>query len=196
MSDSPTTPEVQATYWAPLRSSNEVPANSSEALGQAVFRLNAAGTVLSYDLVSQKISNIVAAHIHIAPQGVNGPIVQFLYGMVPAGGGPQVDDVVARGTIDGSGFSNTLQGRPLSELIAAIEAGNAYVNVHTNDGVASTAGQPGDLPGGEIRGQIEKLDRSRAGWRRHSIHRHAARWLSSHMRHACRAGDVLPTPGR
>ena len=156
--DSPTTPAVQATYWAPLRSSSEVPPNNSEALGQATFRLNAAGTALSYDLVSQKISNIVQAHIHIAPEGVNGPIVQFLFGVVPSGGGPQVDDVVARGTIDGSGFTNTLQGRPFSDLIAAIEAGNAYVNVHTNDGVAPNTNQPGDIPGGEIRGQIRKLE--------------------------------------
>jgi hypothetical protein len=156
--DSPTTPEVQATYWAPLRSSNEVPPNNSEALGQAVFRLNAAGTVLTYDLVSQKINNIVQAHIHIAPQGVNGGIVQFLYGVVPSGGGPQVDEVVARGTIDGSGFIGTLQGKPFSDLIAAIEAGNAYVNVHTNDGVAPVTNQPGDLPGGEIRGQLQKLE--------------------------------------
>jgi hypothetical protein len=127
-------------------------------VGQAVFRLNAAGTVLTYDLVSQKISNIVQAHIHIASQGVNGPIVQFLYGLVPPGGGPQVDDVVARGTIDGSGFINTLQGKPFSDLIAAIEAGNAYVNVHTNDGVAPVTNQPGDAPSGEIRGQLAKLD--------------------------------------
>ena len=157
-SDSPTTPVVQATYWAPLKSSNEVPPNSSEALGQAVFRLNAAGTELTYDLVSQKISNIVQAHIHIGPQGANGPIVQFLSGVVPSGGGPQVDDVVAKGTIDGTGFINTLAGRPFSDLIAAIEAGNAYVNVHTNDGVAPVTNQPGDIPGGEIRGQLERLD--------------------------------------
>jgi hypothetical protein len=37
---------------------------------------------------------------------------------------------------------------------AAIEAGDAYVNVHTNDGVAPTNTGPGDFPGGEIRGQL------------------------------------------
>ena len=156
--DSPTSPAVKATYWAPLRSSNEVPPNNSEALGQATFRLNAAGTELSYDLVSQKINNIVQAHIHIGPAGANGPIVQFLFGLVPPGSGPQVDDVVARGTIDGSGFSGLLAGKPLSDLIAAIEAGNAYVNVHTRSGTAPATNQPGDIPGGEIRGQLQKLD--------------------------------------
>jgi hypothetical protein len=33
-------------------------------------------------------------------------------------------------------------------------AGNAYVNVHTNDGVDPTNTGAGDFPGGEIRGQI------------------------------------------
>jgi len=35
-----------------------------------------------------------------------------------------------------------------------MRAGNTYVNVHTNDGVAPTNTGPGDFPGGEIRGQI------------------------------------------
>jgi hypothetical protein len=35
------------------------------------------------------------------------------------------------------------------------EIGGAYVNVHTNDGVAPTNTGCGDFPGGEIRGQIE-----------------------------------------
>jgi hypothetical protein len=42
----------------------------------------------------------------------------------------------------------------MADLIAAIEAGNAYVNVHTNDGVGATNTGPGDFPGGEIRGQL------------------------------------------
>jgi len=32
--------------------------------------------------------------------------------------------------------------------------GGAYVNVHTNDGVAPGNTGPGDFPGGEIRGQL------------------------------------------
>ena len=48
----------------------------------------------------------------------------------------------------------SLAGQPLSALIDQINAGNAYVNIHTNDGVAPTDTGPGDFPGGEIRGQI------------------------------------------
>jgi hypothetical protein len=43
----------------------------------------------------------------------------------------------------------------MGELRAAMEAGNTYVNVHTNDGVGETNTGPGDFPGGEIRGQID-----------------------------------------
>jgi hypothetical protein len=35
-----------------------------------------------------------------------------------------------------------------------MEAGTAYVNVHTNDNVPPPNTGPGDFPGGEIRGQI------------------------------------------
>ena len=46
--------------------------------------------------------------------------------------------------------------RPLGPyaLQAAVAAGNAYVNVHTNGGVAPPNTGPGDFPGGEIRGQL------------------------------------------
>jgi hypothetical protein len=43
----------------------------------------------------------------------------------------------------------------MSDLLAAIAAGDAYVNVHTNDGIPPTGTGPGDLPGGEVRGQVD-----------------------------------------
>jgi hypothetical protein len=35
-----------------------------------------------------------------------------------------------------------------------MRTGNAYVNVHTNDGVGAVNTGPGDFPGGEIRGNF------------------------------------------
>ena len=35
-----------------------------------------------------------------------------------------------------------------------MRADDAYVNVHTNDGVGADGHRPGDLPGGELRAQI------------------------------------------
>ena len=48
------------------------------------------------------------------------------------------------------------QARVVLEDIGAdaIKTGNAYVNVHTSDGVSTTPA-PGNLPGGEVRGQVE-----------------------------------------
>jgi hypothetical protein len=43
----------------------------------------------------------------------------------------------------------------LAALLEAMGNGNAYVNVHTDDGVDPADTGPGDFPGGEIRGQIE-----------------------------------------
>jgi len=79
--------------------------------------------------------------------------VAFLYGPAAPGGG-RSDGVLAEGTITAANLVGPLAGHPLSDLIAAMEAGNAYVNVHTNDGVAPPNTGPGDIPGGEVRGQI------------------------------------------
>jgi hypothetical protein len=38
-------------------------------------------------------------------------------------------------------------------VVIALESGNTYVNVHTNDRVAPPDTGLGDFPGGEIRGQ-------------------------------------------
>ena len=137
-----------------LSGDEEVPVRLTNAQGQALFKLSDDGTQLSYKLIVANIDNVVQAHIHLAPPGVNGNIVVFLYGLVPAGGG-RTDGVLAEGTITSADLINDLAGQPLSALVAAMEAGNAYVNVHTNDGVAPANTGPGDFPGGEIRGQIE-----------------------------------------
>ena len=62
--------------------------------------------------------------------------------------------MIATGTITAADLVGPLAGQSLSELVEAIEAGDAYVNVHTNDGGPVTD-EPGDIPGGEIRGQID-----------------------------------------
>ena len=42
----------------------------------------------------------------------------------------------------------------MAELIAAMDAGTAYVNIHTACGASPATLMPGDFPPGEIRGQI------------------------------------------
>jgi hypothetical protein len=69
-----------------------------------------------------------------------------------------VDGVLATGTITAANLVGPLAGHPLSDLLSSMQAGNTYVNVHTNDGVAPPNTGPGDFPGGEIRAQIRPAD--------------------------------------
>jgi hypothetical protein len=149
----PVTGASGSVYVTPLSSAEEVPSNDSLGRGTLTLMVSEDGTSISYRLIVANISNVTAAHIHLAPAGTNGPVVAFLYGNAPAGGGA-VNGVIATGTITAANLTGSLTGQPLSTLIAEIEAGNAYVNVHTNDGVAPTGTGPGDFPGGEIRGQL------------------------------------------
>ena len=147
-------------FGTPLSGGEEVPARSTLARGNAIFQLNAEGTELSYKLIVANIDNAFMAHIHMAPIGVNGGIVVWLFpsttpnAPLPPNGG-RLDGVIAEGTITAQDLIGTLAGQPLSALIAALSNGNAYVNVHTSDGVDPPNTGPGDFPGGEIRGQVE-----------------------------------------
>jgi hypothetical protein len=141
-------------FRAHLAGSNEVPARETLGQGQAIFQLSADGTSLSYRLNVANIDNVVASHIHLGAADANGPVVAFLAGPFPAAGG-RFDGVLEEGTITAANLVGPLSGQSLEALVAALESGGAYVNVHTNDGVAPTNTGPGDFPGGEIRGQIE-----------------------------------------
>lgn len=140
------------TFTAHLTSDQEVPPNESDATGQAIFRLSNDGTELHYQLIVANIENVFASHIHLAPAGQNGPVVAFLFGSVPPGGGAS-NGVLAEGTITSDDVIGVLAGS-LSDLVEQMEAGNTYVNVHTNDGVGDPNTGPGDIASGEIRGQI------------------------------------------
>ena len=115
------------------------------AQGQAIFTLSKDGQTLHYKLIAANIENITQAHIHLGPKGVNGPIVLWLYPAAP----PPVlipgrfDGVLAEGDVSSANLVGLLAGHPLSDLIDEMEAGNAYVNIHTTQ-----------QPVGEIRGQI------------------------------------------
>jgi hypothetical protein len=141
-----------------LSGAEEVPPRDTNAQGQAIFRLSPDGTTLTFKLIVANIENVVASHIHLAQAGANGSVVAFLYGTAPTGGG-RVDGLIAQGTITAASLTGPLAGQSLEVLITAMQTGGAYVNVHTNDGVAPTNTGPGDFPGGEIRGQIRQAGR-------------------------------------
>lgn len=136
-----------------LSGGQEVPANASQGQGQATFRLSDDGLALEYRLIASNVDNVIVSHIHLGAEGVNGPVVVFLYGPVAPGAGRQTG-VLATGTITAANLVGPLAGQPLSALVEAMKADGAYVNLHTNDGVAPTGTGPGDLPAGELRAQI------------------------------------------
>ncbi len=133
------------TFVAPASGAQEVPPNDSLARGQTIFRLSADGDQLSYRLIVANLENVIQAHIHLAPAGVNGPVVAWLY---PSGPPAQLipgrsSGVLATGTITEADLVGPLAGQSLADLVDEMEAGNTYVNVHTSQ-----------FPPGEIRGQI------------------------------------------
>lgn len=138
----------------------------SHAQGQAIFHVSPNGESVEYKLIASNIENITQAHIHCGPAGVNGPIVMWLYpdptatAALPGGAGRH-DGVLVEGTFNSTHVRTTTNPACLggvatfADLLARIREGNAYVNVHTSDGVGSANSGPGDFPGGEVRGQIK-----------------------------------------
>jgi hypothetical protein len=112
---------------ATMTGANEVPPADPDGTGTATFRLQAGEGRICYSLTVANITLPAAAsHIHIAPAGVNGPIV------VPL--------TAPDATGHSSGCTNAT--RTLVGQILANPAGY-YANVHTSD-----------FPGGAIRGQL------------------------------------------
>ena len=128
----------------------EVPAISTPGGGR--FEADVRRSSLRYELSYRRLSAPVQqAHIHFGQLSVNGGVSVFLcsnLGNGPAGtpACPQSGEVSGTLTAEsvvGPGAQGIAPGE-LRELLAAIDAGVAYVNVHTTT-----------FPGGEIRGQLE-----------------------------------------
>jgi hypothetical protein len=147
-------PSASATdnFVAPLSGDEEVPARATQAVGVAKFKLREDGAALTFKVNVSNIQNVFAAHIHCGAVGVNGPVGVTLFAGAPAGG--SVNGTLAEGAISAPDPGNACGWADLAAVLAAIQSGNTYVNVHTNDGVAPPNTGPGDFPGGEIRGQI------------------------------------------
>jgi CHRD domain-containing protein len=145
----------------------------SNAQGQATFQIAPDEQSFTYKLIVANIDNVVQAHIHCGPVGVNGPIVVWLFPDPSASAalqgptGPH-DGVLAEGTVNNTVdppatnhvTPTTNPNCPggiasFADVLARIREGNAYVNVHTSDGVPPNNEGPGDFPGGEVRGQFK-----------------------------------------
>lgn len=133
----PATNERKNTFVAHLNSENEVPPLDLEGQGQAI--VDASGDELEVMLIVANLENIFAAHIHCAPEGVNGPVGLTLFSAGPVSdSGVLVDE-----SFTGPDVGNGCEWTTLEDVVAAIRDGNTYVNVHTDANLS-----------GAIRGQI------------------------------------------
>jgi hypothetical protein len=66
-----------------------------------------------------------------------------------------MDTFSTQRTITAPDAENGREWTDLAAVVEAMRSGNAYVNVHTDDGVDPPDTGPGDFPDGEIRGQIK-----------------------------------------
>jgi hypothetical protein len=153
VSAAPTPQEEPNNFTAQLDGDQEVPPRTTDATGQAAFQLRDE-TQLDFTLNMLDVKSFVAAHIHCAPAGENGAVGATLLGPLPPGLG-SVDIFVVQGAITAPDAENGCGWADLAAVVEAMRSSNAYVNVHTNDGVDPPDTGPGDFPGGEIRGQIE-----------------------------------------
>ena len=138
----------------------EVPAVSTGASGKFQARIGRFGDEIRYELSYRDLEGAVTqAHIHVGQERVNGGISVWLCGnpsptVVPPAGTQLCPPAPARitGTIEADDVVGpATQGvdlGELDELLAAIDAGVAYTNVHSVR-----------FPGGEIRAQLD--DRGR-----------------------------------
>jgi hypothetical protein len=150
---------------ATLSGSEEVPVVATSAKGEFRGFINRGDQSIDFELTYSGLQGAATtqAHIHVAQPGVNGGIVIWFCGS-PSNPGPlgtppctdgsgkfvgtiNPESVVA---ISGANAGQQIGAEELAKVIAAMRAGNTYVNVHTD---ASS--------GGEIRGQIRSGRRNR-----------------------------------
>jgi len=136
-----TTTSREDEFEAKLEGSQVVPSVNTEAEGEAKFNLTSNGTALAFSVKVENIVDVNAAHIHLGQPGSNGEIVVPLFSGNKSG---EFSGTLAEGTISAADLTGSLAGKSISDLLAKIQAGDTYVNVHTAAN-----------PAGEIRGQIK-----------------------------------------
>lgn len=148
---------AEVAYSVKLSGAENVPDPiKTPATGKLELVVAANGRSVRYVLEVQGLDNAAAGDIHLGPRGANGPLVVKLF---PVGGASPkkgtFSGVLAQGTFDASDLTGPMAGASLEELLEHFRDGNAYCNVHTNDGLEPMNSGPGDYRLGEIRGQIE-----------------------------------------
>ena len=137
---------VKRIYDAPLSGENEVPPVQSSATGLAEFTPPVNDSI-KYRINITGISGATGAHIHSGQAGENGEVVADLLTSM------KVNDVsygmTIRGNLSDSSLKGPMEGKTLEDLVAAMDSGQTYVNIHTTQ-----------HPDGEIRGQVINTEKA------------------------------------
>jgi hypothetical protein len=142
---------------ASLSGFQEVPVVLTEGSGTFHAVISPKGDAIDYEITYEGIQGIVTqSHMHVGQRNVNGGIVLWICGnpaATPPTPGPAGTAVCTSpsGHFAGTWRPENVQNQTtqqiltgeLNDVITAIRAGKAYVNVHSNLS-----------PGGEIRGQV------------------------------------------
>jgi hypothetical protein len=130
----------ETQFEAHLRGKNEVPPVVTDGEGEVEFTVKR--SKIRFELEWEDLTSpAVAAHIHCAVKGVNGPVGVTLFA------GTMDTDGRVKGSFTAPDPGNTCGWATNADVLAAMISGGAYVNVHSQD-----------FPGGEIRGQVKIED--------------------------------------
>ena len=126
------------SFVASLKGQSEATPVDTNAQGTALFKVKEGD--LTFKLIVANIDDVFAAHIHCAPEGLNGPVGVTLFG----GETVSVNGILSQGPITAPNAGNACGWEDVDDILDALASGDTYVNVHTLGN-----------PPGEIRGQIK-----------------------------------------
>src|SRR5216110_54860 len=144
---------------ATLMGFQEVPAVSTQATATFEAVISPNDDAIDYEITYSGMQGTVTqSHMHVGQRRVNGGIVLWICGTTGTPGPAGTPTCTSpNGHFAGTWRPENVQtvatqqlGGDIGEVITAIRAGNAYMNVHSNLS-----------PGGEIRGQIRANRRDR-----------------------------------
>jgi CHRD domain len=160
--------QVNTEFTATLSGNNVVPLVKTDATGMANF--DASQNSLNYQINVLNAGTITTVQIHSGAPGTNGDVLVTLFkskgndanllGDLPKlpNLSPKFSDISsttqrsssfsASGNVQASDLTGPLAGKTLNDLVSAMQSGNTYVNVNTEE-----------HPKGELRGQITEVNK-------------------------------------